>query len=115
MQMLESHNCERLLGIYRDSNFPFEYHINRICCKLSQKLHGLSAIGKYISEDKNRTSFKSFIIPQFNFCPTVPMYHGKGLNNKINNKHERALQIVYQVKKSSFKTLLKRDVIIYAN
>ena len=37
------------------------------------------------------------------------MYHGRDLNNKINNIHERALRIVYQDKKSSFETLLKRD------
>ena len=37
------------------------------------------------------------------------MCHGRGLNNKINNIHERALRIVYQGKKSSFETLLKRD------
>ena len=37
------------------------------------------------------------------------MCHGRGLNNKINNIHERALRIVYHDKISSFKTLLKRD------
>ena len=40
-------NCEKLLGIYTDSNFSFEYHINRICRKASQKLHVLSRIAKY--------------------------------------------------------------------
>ena len=37
------------------------------------------------------------------------MCHGRRLNNKINNLHERALRIVYQDKKSSFETLLKRN------
>ena len=37
------------------------------------------------------------------------MCHGRGLNNKINNLHEGALRTVYQDKKSSFETLLKRD------
>ena len=37
------------------------------------------------------------------------MYHSRGSSNKINNIHERALRIVYQDKKSSFETLLKRD------
>ena len=68
----------------------------------------LSRIAEYIFEDK-RKLFRSFIISQFNNCPIVWMCHGKGLNNKINNIHERALSIVYQDKESSFKTLLKRD------
>ena len=37
------------------------------------------------------------------------MCHGKGLNNKINNIHERALRVIYQDKKSIFQTLLKRE------
>ena len=37
------------------------------------------------------------------------MCHGRGLYNKINNIHERALRIVYQDKKSNFETPLKCD------
>ena len=69
--IIESSNCEKLLGIYIDSNFSFEYHINRICRKGSQKLHALSRIAKFISENKKRMLFKSFIISQFNYCPIV--------------------------------------------
>ena len=92
---IESNNCEKLLWIYVDSNFSFEYYINRICRKASQRLHALSRIAKYISEDKKRMLFKSFIISQFNYCPIVWVCHGRGFNNKINNIHERALRIVY--------------------
>ena len=76
--IIESSNCEKLLGIYIDSNFSFEYHINRICRKASQKLHASSRIAKYISEDKKRMLFRSFIISQFNYCPIVWMCHGRG-------------------------------------
>ena len=37
------------------------------------------------------------------------MCHSRGLNNRINNLHERALRIVYQDKKSDFEALLKND------
>ena len=63
---IESSNCEKLLGIYIESNFSFEYHINRICRKASQKLHALSRTAKEISEDKKRMLLKSFIISQLN-------------------------------------------------
>ena len=105
----ESSSCEKLLGIFIDSNFTFEYHINRICRKTSQKLHAFSRIPKYISGDKKPLLFKSLIISKFNYCPIVWMCHGRDLNNKINNLHERALRTVYQDKKSSFETLVKRD------
>ena len=83
--------------------------MNRICRKASQKLQALSRIAKYFSQDKKRMLFKSFIISQFNYCPIVWMCHGRGLNSKINNIHERALGIIYQDKTSSSETLLKRD------
>ena len=37
------------------------------------------------------------------------MCHSRGLSNRINNLHERALRIVYQDKKSGFEILLKND------
>ena len=106
----ESSNCKKILGIYIDSNFSFEYHINRICRKASQKLHALYRIAKNISDDKNMYAiqiFHNFSIQ--NYCPIAWMCYGRGLNNKVNNIHERALRIVYQDKKSSFETLLKRE------
>ena len=82
---------------------------NRFCRKAGQKLHALSRIAKYISEDKKRMLFKSFIIPRFNYCPIFWMCHERGLTNKINNIDETVLRIVYQDQKSSFETLLKPD------
>ena len=57
--------------------------------------------------DKKR--ILTFITSQFNYSPLVWMCHSRGLNNRINNLHERALRIVYQDKKSDFETLLKND------
>ena len=37
------------------------------------------------------------------------MCHSRGLNNKINNTHKRALRIVYQDKKSNLQDLLQKD------
>ena len=44
--VIESSICEKLLGINMDSNYSFEYDINRICRKASQKLQVLSKIAK---------------------------------------------------------------------
>ena len=49
---IESSSCEKLLGIFIDSSFTFEYHINRICRKTSQNIHTLCRISKYNSGDK---------------------------------------------------------------
>ena len=37
------------------------------------------------------------------------MFHSRGINNKINSLHERALRITYCDRSSSFEDLLKKD------
>ena len=37
------------------------------------------------------------------------MFHSRGLNNKINRIHERALRITYNDKSSSYRELLTKD------
>ena len=53
--------------------------------------------------------FKTFITSQFNYSTLVCMCHSRGVNNKINNIHKRALRIVYQTKKSNLHDLLQKD------
>ena len=50
-------------------------------------------------------------MPQFNYCQLVWMCHSRGLNNKTNNTHKRALRIVGQDKKSNLQDLLQKDKI----
>ena len=51
---------------------------------------------------------KTFIESQFGYSPLIRMFHGRIVNKKINQLHERALRIVYK-DISSFEDLLKRD------
>ena len=59
--------------------------------------------------NKRRILMKSFIISQFNHCPLIWMMHNRGLNNKINHIHERALRIVYNDCSSTFEDLVNKD------
>ena len=45
---------------------------------------------------------KAFVIPQFNSCPSIWMFHNRALNNRINKIHERAFLLVYQNKNLFF-------------
>ena len=64
---------------------------------------------KLMSTEKTRLIFKAFIIPQFNCCPLVWMFHTKQLNNRINSLHEKALRVTYQDRNSTFTELLNLD------
>ena len=59
--------------------------------------------------NKKRLLMKAFIESQFSYCPLIWMFHGRGVNNKINHLHERSLRIVYKDNTSSFEDLLKKD------
>ena len=41
--------------------------------------------------------------------PLVWMFYSRGVNNKINHLHERALRIIYKDNSSSFENLLEKD------
>ena len=58
---------------------------------------------------KKRIIMKSFIESQFGYCPLIWMFHSRGLNNKINRIHERALRIAYNDTSSSYGELLTKD------
>ena len=56
-----------------------------------------------MSIKQRRILMKPFIESQFGYCPLVWMFHGRGVNNKINHLHERSFRIVYKDK------LIKKD------
>ena len=99
----------KLLGVTVDNKFSFEPHLNLVCKKVSQKLHALARVSKFISKKKLRVIMKAFIMSQFSYCPLVWMCHSRTLNNKINKLHERALRLVYDDRQSTFEELLNID------
>ena len=52
---------------------------------------------------------KAFVESQSGYCLLIRMFHSRGLNNKINRIHERALRITYKDKSSTFQELLEKD------
>ena len=98
-------NKQKLLGVQIDRNLNFnEYVPSKKPCKKPSVLARLS----------NFTSIKhkivkSFTESQFGYCPLIWMFHGRGLNNKIDHLDERSLLMVYKDSNSFFKELLKKD------
>ena len=97
------------LGVTVDNKLSFEPHFNLVCKKVSQKLHALARVSKFISKKKLRVIIKAFIMSQFSYCPLVWMCHSRTLNNKRKKLHERALQLVYDDRQSMLKELLTID------
>ena len=86
----------------------FDDHVNYLCKKASLKLNALARIARFMNVS-NEVIMKSFIESQFGYCPLIWMSHSRGLNNKVNRIHERALRITYNDKSSSYSELLTKD------
>ena len=54
-----------------DSNLSFNKHIDNLCKKASVKLNDLVKISGYMNFLKRRIMMKSFITPQFGYCPLI--------------------------------------------
>ena len=106
---LESKDSVKLLGIKIDKNLNFKEHITSLLKEGNNKLHALMRIKQYLTKDKLRLIMKTFIESQFNYCPLLWMCHSRGLNQKINKLHERALRVVYKNNELTFEELLEID------
>ena len=103
----DSSKTKVLLGIAIDHEPKFDDHVNRLCKKASLKLNALARIAPFMNVSKKQ--IMSFIETQFGYCPLIWMFHSRGLNNKINRIHERALRIIYNDKSSSYRELLTKN------
>ena len=67
-----------------------------LCKKAGRKLSVLARLSNYMSFEKRKILLKTFVEPQFGYCPLTWMFHGRRVNSKINHIHERALRIIYK-------------------
>ena len=87
-----SENKTELQGIMLDSKLSFKDHIDNLRKKTSQKLNALARVAPYMCLEERETVIKAFVTSKFGYCPLVWIFHSRGLNNKINSLHERAMR-----------------------
>ena len=100
---------QKLLGAEIDRTLSFDKHIVSLCRKAGKKLSVLARLSNFMCTNKKRVLMKAFIESLFSYCPLILMFHSRGVNNKINQLHERSLRSVCKDNISFFKDLLKRD------
>ena len=101
-------NTVKLLGITIDKELKFDKHINQVCSTANKKLNVLSRMRSFLSAEKRKIIFKSFIESQFKYCPLTRMFCSQKSNDKINRLHKRSLRIVYNDFVSSYEELLSK-------
>ena len=80
----------KLLGVLIDSELTFNFHMNTICKKASNKLNALSRQCAILPFHRRKMLMQAFFKSQFCYCPLVWMFHSRAINNTINNLHYRS-------------------------
>ena len=68
-EIIKSDNSVKLLGITIDNKLSFQEHVRKMCRKISQKIHALGRISKYVNSDKLKIIMRTFIENEYNYCP----------------------------------------------
>ena len=100
---------QQLLGIEIERTLNFDEHVKSLCKKAGRKLSVLSRLPSYMTVKQKRILMKSFFESQFGYCPLVWMLYSRGISNKMNHLHERALRIIYKDNTSTFEEYLEKD------
>ena len=92
---IKSSSSKKLLRVLIDNKLTFNEHVSKLCKKSSNKLHALTRISKYMTQDKLRTIMNAFFSSRFAYCPLIWMFLNRTLNKRINKVQERALHLVH--------------------
>jgi len=98
-----------LLGVNVDNRLSFEKHLNSKIKKANSKLLAIRRHQHYLTFRQKKITLSSFVHCQFSYAPLVWMFQSRGINNKINRTHKKALSILYNDYESSFESLLEKD------
>ena len=94
--VIEESDEETLLEITLDTELSFKTHVQSLCKKASQKLHGSSRISIFMGSKKIKLMMNTFVLSYFSYCPLVCTFHDWESNNKINSIQEMALTIAFK-------------------
>ena len=108
-ETLKNSKQEKVLEVTIDNKFNFTKYLSNITKNANIKFNALKRVQKYMTTDKKKRIFSSFIKSQVNYCPLVWMVFTKNSIGRINSIHERCLRLIQQNYTSDFEVLLKNS------
>lgn len=101
-----------LLGLNIDCKLKFDNHVTDICRNANYKVRSLYRIRSFLDEGDARVLSNAFILSNFSYCPIIWMYCSKGLHQKIDTVHKRALRAVTRAYDKSYEELLVSEAVL---
>ena len=103
--------CEnevKLLGVTIDNKLKFDRHVDILCKKAAKQLNVMYRFKGIFDSKEKEVIYNTFILSNFNYCPIVWHFCGKGSTKKIEAIQERALRFMFNDKKSTYDSLLEK-------
>ena len=98
-----------LLGLTIDNCLTFKGHIDTLCHNASYKLHALRRIIKYLTPDKAKPLYNTFINSQFSYASIIWMFCRTTDYLKMGKTQYKALKVVFNSNESF------EDLILHSN
>ena len=97
-----------LLGVVIDNKLSFATHVSVLCQKAARILNAIKRQNSFIIEKNIRQMVaNAYVLSQFNYCPLVWHFCGKGGIHKIENIHERVLRFIHDDYNTEYEELQK--------
>ena len=98
----------KLLGLNIDNKLNFDSHISETCKKAATQLNALARLSRHLDQGSRMTVFKTFLLSNFNYCPTIWHFCKESNTKKLEKLQERGLRCVYNDFISPYSDLLDR-------
>ena len=107
-QVIKSVSSVELLGIQIDNKLNFNLHISKICKSAANQLNALIRLKQFLSFHAKEVLIDSYIISNFNYCPSVWMFSSAQSLKEIENLQKRPLRFLYDDFEACYKYLLSK-------
>ena len=95
-------NTEILNGeIILEGRLNFDFHVNALFKKASERYHALARVCNYMNEKKRHILTNAFITSQFSYFRLVWLSHSRTMNKRINKIHENFFKTSQKIKQIS--------------
>ena len=84
----------------------FHSHISSICKKAAKQLNALKRLGSFLNFTQRKALAQSFVLANFNYCPTIWHFCSGKDQHKMEKAQERTLWFVYADYSSTYSEVL---------
>jgi hypothetical protein len=99
----------KLLGVTIDKRMTFDTHVSNLCKRAGKQLNVLKRFSKILGQKQRFRIFQTFIVSNFNYCPTVWNFCSKTKAKLIEKIQERGLRYVFNDDSATYRELLNRS------